>query len=56
MERAEWCTAGGEGLGFMYPEFGMERASSIRATLSGIDRGLGWRLGAWSEAAVLGEG
>lgn len=37
----EWAEsgAGGEELGFTYPEFGMGRASSIRATLSGIDQG-----------------
>lgn len=46
MERAEWSTAGGEGLGFMYPEFGMERASSIRATMSRID-------GAWVKVGSL---
>lgn len=27
-------------MGFLYPEFGMGRASSIRVMLSGIDRGL----------------
>lgn len=60
MERAEWSTAGREGLDFTYPEFRMERASSIKAMmLSGIDggwQGVERRRGAWSEAAVLGEG
>lgn len=45
MERAEWSTAGGEGLDFTYAEFGMGKASSIRATLSGIARGVGVELG-----------
>lgn len=56
MEKAEWSTVGGGGLGFKCPEFGMRRASSTRVMFSGTDRGLrGGLLGGINSAGVGGE-